>query len=101
MKTPRTLIYATLLFAASHSFAFAQAKKSDKTDKAGEEARAAGAVVKSKSNITNNREAGQADSSDSSSAKAAGAVVKSKSNITNNREAQTDSSSGNGQSKQK
>jgi hypothetical protein len=99
MKTPRTFIYATLLFAVSHSFAFAQAKKSDKTDKAGEEARAAGAVVKSKSNITNNREAGSAESNGSSNERG---VVKSKSNITNNREAApSDSSNNSSQTKQK
>jgi hypothetical protein len=96
MRKPYALLSLALVL-TSFGSAVAEEKNSGKGNESTR------AVVKSKSNITNNREAAPADSNGNSGDRAAGAVVKSKSNITNNREAApADSSNGSsGQNKQK
>lgn len=61
MTTHHRLIYATVLLTASFTpLALSQTDK--KSDKTSEDARASGPVIKSKSNLTNNKEASGGDS---------------------------------------
>jgi hypothetical protein len=77
MSLHRTVFSAVLTLAVVGApAAFPQAKKDDK----GDQARQSTAVVKSKSNISNNREAGQGDAngaSSSSSSKPSGQTKQS------------------------